>query len=309
MPAQKVSFNSQGLKIAANLYLPQDEGSHKKHAAIVVGHPFGGVKEQTSGLYAEKLSKLGFVTLAFDAAYWGDSEGTPRHLEDPAQRVEDVKSAVSYLSTLSQVDPERIGAFGICAGGGYISNASQTDLRIKAVATVSAADIGELFREGMQGSTSFEDLQKSLLESAKARTEEAKGAQPRLTNIVPCTKEQADALPKKSLFSEAYYYYRTPRAQHPHANNEYVLRSLDKLAQFSAFDYVHLISPRPLLLIAGSEADTLFFSEKAVQNAKEPKELFIIDGATHIGLYDLPEYVDPAVEKIDSFFTQHLVNI
>lgn len=309
MPAQNVSFNSQGLKIAANLYLPQDEGSQKKRAAIVVGHPFGGVKEQTSGLYAEKLSKLGFVTLAFDAAYWGESEGSPRHLEDPAHRVEDVKSAVSYLSTLSQVDPERIGALGICASGGYVPNAAQTDLRIKAVASVSAADVGELFREGMQGSTSFEDLQKGLLESAKARTEEAKGAQPRVTNIVPCTKEQADSLPEKTLFREAFDYYRTPRAQHPRANNEYVFRSLDKLAQFSAFDYVHLISPRPFLLVAGSEADSLFFSEKAFKKAKEPKELFLINGATHVALYDLPEYVNPAVEKLDSFFTQHLVNV
>ncbi|CAO3622656.1 unnamed protein product [Mucor hiemalis] len=309
MQPQTVFFDSQGLKIAGNLYLPQDGGRQKKNAAIVVSHPFGGIKEQTAGLYAEKLSGLGFIALTFDGAFWGESEGLPRGLEDPSQRVEDIKSAVTYLTTLSQVDPKRIGAVGICASGGYVPKAAQTDVRIKAVVGISAADIGELYREGMHGSTSFEDLQKSLLESAQERTAEAKGAEPRIAHIVPSTKDQADSLPKGSVFNEGYYYYRTPRAQHPRSTNDYVFRSLDKIAQFSAFDYINLISPRALLFIAGTDADTRFFSEKALEKAKEPKELFLVEGGTHIALYDLPQYVNPAIEKLESFFTQYLVDV
>ncbi|KAI9306522.1 dienelactone hydrolase domain-containing protein [Cunninghamella echinulata] len=305
--AQTVSFTSQGIKISANVYLPKDTSS-KKRAAIVVSHPMGGVKEQTAGLYAEKLSKLGYIALTFDAAYQGESGGVPRFLEDPFQRVEDVKNAVTYLSTLPEVDSERIGALGICASGGYVPHAAQTDVRIKAAAGISGADVGMLYREGISGSTSFDDFQKSLLWSAQARKAEIDGQEPMITNLIPCTAEDAAVLPEKTLFREAYYYYRTPRAQHPRSENKYLVRSIDKLASFAAYDYNHLISPRPLLMIAGSEADTKYFSEVAYEKAKEPKELFIIDGATHVDLYDILKYVDPVVAKLDSFFTQYLVS-
>lgn len=303
----KIFFDSQGLKIAGNLYLPED-AKVKKQAAIVIGHPMGGVKEQTAGLYAEKLSKLGFITLTFDAAYQGESEGTPRYLEDPVHRSEDVKNAVSFLTTLPEVDSERIGALGICASGGYVPHAAQTDVRIKATASVSAADVGSLFRDGFAGTGTAEALQQGLAEAAKERTREAKGEAPRLVPIVPQTAEAAASLLDRSLFKEAYDYYLTPRAQHCNSTNKYVFRSLDKLVQFSAFDYIHLISPRPVLFIAGSDADTLYFSEKAIEKAKEPKELYLIEGASHIDLYDKPEYVEPAVKKLDAFFTQYLVN-
>ncbi|KAJ2961318.1 hypothetical protein NQZ79_g3349 [Umbelopsis isabellina] len=287
---QKVFFDSQGIKVAANLYIPEDQ-QQKKRAAIAIGHPAGGVKEQTAGLYAEKLNKLGFIALAFDAAYQ-----------------EDFKSAVSYLSTLDQVDPARIGALGICASGGYVSCAAQTDVRIKAVAGVSTGDTGELWREGMQGSLAVEDLQKGLAEAAKERTREAQGHEPRVVNWVPTNEEDAKQLPERSLFREAYYYYRTPRAEHKNSPNLYIFRSLDKLAQYSAFTYVHLISPRPILLIAGSDADTLYMSENAIKHAKEPKELFVVDKASHVDLYDQLEYVDQAVEKLDEFYTKYLVS-
>ncbi|ORX79913.1 dienelactone hydrolase domain-containing protein [Basidiobolus meristosporus CBS 931.73] len=306
MPRQ-VTFQSQGIKIAGNLYLPKDT-QPKKQAAVVVSHPGGGVKEQTSGLYAEKLVELGFIALTFDAAYQGESEGLPRYLEDPNQRVEDIKSAISYLTTLDEVDPERIGALGICASGGYATCAAQTDVRIKAVAGISSADVGELWREGLNGSLSFEDLQKGLQESARQRTREAKGEEPYMTNWVPKTAEDAAALPPRSLFAEAYDYYCTPRAQHPRSTNSYVFRSMDKLVQFSAFDYVHLISPRPVLLIAGTDADTKYFSEKTIEKAKEPKELFLVEGASHVDLYDVLKYVNPIAEKLNQYFTQYLVD-
>ncbi|CAO3637250.1 unnamed protein product [Cunninghamella blakesleeana] len=305
---KSVSFDSQGIKLAGNLYLPENSES-KKHAAIVIAHPFSGVKEQTVGLYAEKLSKLGFITLTFDAAYQGESEGTPRFLEDPYQRVEDIKSAVTYLSTLPEVDAERIGALGICASGGYVPNAAQTDVRIKAAAGVSSACLGRILAEGLNGSNTPEALQQALLDAGKERICEAKGGEPNLSPVIPEDPAVRDTLPDRSLFKEAYDYYRTPRAQHPNAPNKFLSRSIDKLAQYSSFEHIELISPRAVLFIAGSDADTKYFSDQAFEKAKEPKELYIVDGASHFDLYDLPQYVDPAVTKLDSFFTQYLVSV
>jgi uncharacterized protein len=304
-----VSFKSNGLKLAGHLYIPDDYKKGEKRPAIVVGHPLGGVKEQTAGLYAKKLSEKGFITLAFDASYQGESEGEPRYLEDPFARVEDVKSAVTFLETRDEVDREEIGALGICASGGYVPFAGQTDRRIKAVATVSGADVGDLLRRGLTyykaGGTSEETLEQLLEESNKARIEEAKGMPPPRKHIVPNSPEE---VPKDAptLFREAADYYRTPRAQHPNSQNWFLTRSIDKIAGYASYDRVDMISPHPLLMIAGTEADTRYFSEMAINKAEKPKELFLIKGATHVDLYDKKEYVDPAVDKMNSFFKQYL---
>jgi fermentation-respiration switch protein FrsA (DUF1100 family) len=301
-----ITFKSNGLKIAGHLYLPEDYKEGVKYPAIVVGHPCGGVKEQTAGLYAKKLSEKGFITLAFDASYQGESEGEPRFLEDPFARAEDIKSAVTFLETRNEVDQQRIGALGICASGGYVPFAAETDRRIKAIGTVSAVDLGDMVRNGLRNSTAFwPTLEHLLEESNKARTEEAKGKPPRLEHIVPNTPKE---VPKDAPVGvrEATDYYRTPRAQHPNSQNWFLVRSIDRIAGYSSYDHAGMISPHPLLMIAGTEADTRYFSEMAIGKAKEPKELFLIDGATHIGLYDKKQYVDPAVEKLNSFFNQYL---
>ncbi|AKC38676.1 alpha/beta hydrolase [Mycobacteroides chelonae] len=300
---ENVRFPSRGLQLAGNLYYP-DNTEETHLPAIVVSHPFGGVKEQTAGLYAQKLAENGFVALAFDASYQGESEGEPRFLEDPFARVEDVRSAVSLMTTLPRVDAERIGALGICASGGYVPNAAATDVRIKAVATISGADIGSLYRDGLGGAQSVEQLREALALAAVDRTAQARGAKPALAQIVPEADEITEDTP--ALFVQGSDYYRTPRAQHPNSPNRYVASSIIEIAAYSSYDHVDLISPRPLLMIAGTEADTLYFSEQAIAQADEPKELFLLDGATHIDLYDNLQYVDPAVEKLAAYFGKYL---
>ncbi|AWS44013.1 alpha/beta hydrolase [Streptosporangium sp. 'caverna'] len=299
-----VTFSSAGLKIAGHLYTPDDLQAGRRRPAVVVGHPMSGVKEQTAGIYAERLARAGFVTLAFDAAYQGESEGEPHLLEDPSHRVEDIKAAVTFLSLRDEVDAERIGALGVCASGGYVTPAAATDHRIKAVATVSAVDTGSLFREGIGREQSPEILQGMLDAAGVARVEEARGGPARPQQIHPDTEEEARSLGRHTY--DGWEYYRTPRGHHPRSENRFVLRSIDLIAQFSAFDLVHLISPRPLLMIAGTEAATAYLSREAIEKAQEPKELFWIDGATHVDLYDREEYLPTAVAKLADFFGAHL---
>jgi len=292
------------MTLAGHLYVP--DYATGPLPAIVVGHPMGAVKEQSPANYASRLVQQGFVVLTFDAAYQGESTGEPRYLEDPIQRAEDVKSAVSFLTTRSEVDADNIGALGICASGGYVPFAAQTDHRIKAVATVVGACVGILWREGMDGKQSPDVLQKQLDQAATDRTNEAAGQPARVVQVVPATPEQASQFPEKSMYREAYDYYRTPRAEHPRSANKWVARSVDKIAQYDSYELVDLIAPRPLLMIAGTEADTQRFSVETIAKAKGPKELFWIEGATHIDLYDKPEYVDPAVAKLASFFKENI---
>lgn len=299
-----VSFLSNGLKLAGHLYTPDDLQPGEQRPAIVVAHPFGGVKEQTAGLYAAKLAAKGLIALAYDASYQGESEGEPRYLEDPFVRAEDIKGAVDFLSNHASVNPQRIGALGICAAGGYVPFAAQTERRIRAVATVSAADIGLLYREGLGGSGTPEQLKQLLEEVGLQRSREARGEPVRLDPVVPNPADITADTP--TLFREGSEYYRTPRAQHPNSPNQYVFTSIDRIAAYSSYDHIDLISPHPLLMIAGTKADTRYFSEMAIEKALEPKELVLIEGATHIDLYDKEQFVGPAVEKMAGFFKHYL---
>jgi uncharacterized protein len=199
-----VNFNSNGLRVAGHLYVP-DGANVGRRPAVIVGHPGSGVKEQTAGLYAERLSRAGFVTLAFDATYQGESEGSPRGLEDPANRVEDFKAAVSFLQTSEVVDPARIGVLGICASGGYVVTAAATDLRIKAVATISGVDIGSIHRQGPDGKQDPAVLQALLNGAAAARTAEARGEGVGYFPIFPESEEKARA--SGVFMSEGFDYF------------------------------------------------------------------------------------------------------
>ena len=286
----RVEFDSNGISLVGNLFLPDSVDLTTTNAslpAVVVGHPWTGVKEQTAGLYAESLAEYGFVTLAFDAAYQGESGGLPRYLEDPHQRTEDVKNAVSYLTTLSGlVDPERIAGLGICASGGYVSYAAQTDKRIKALATVSAFDVGQYHREPFGGGevnlTALNDL---FATASERRTHETATGSVELVFSAPMTPEELSPdLPL--MFREAYDYYRTSRGMHPRAPNVYIARSQELMATYDSFDNMRLVSPRPVLIMYGSRADTGYFSRRAYANALEPKEEFVVPNATHFDLYD-----------------------
>lgn len=300
---RNVTFDSRNIKLAGHLYEPPSGSPDRRKAAIVVGHPFGGVKEQTAGVHARQLAEAGFVSLAFDAAYNGESEGSPRNLEDPYQRAEDFRNAVSYLSTLEElVDPSRIGVLGICASGGYVPFAAQGDPRMRAVATVSAACFGDLTRNGNLGDPAAKVTPEQfagLIEmSANARTLAAKGEEPQRIQHLPDDREQVPKdLSPTGMMPEAWDYYKTPRGKHLRSTQHEAVWGIGLRANYDSFAFNHLISPRPLLMIAGENADTRYQSKRGIANAKEPKELYIVPGQTHVGLYDntsghMPKLVD-----------------
>ncbi len=244
-------------------------------------HPGGGVKEQTAGLYAAKMAEEGFVALAYDASFQGESGGEPHHLEDPFARVEDVRAAVDFLQSLDYVDAERIGVLGVCAGGGYAVNAALTDYRIKAVTTVSPVNIGTSFRRGWFGTDSDAAAAPTLQAVAQQRTTEAQGADPAYIPYVP---EQPDENTPRDLV-EAHDYYLTSRAQHPNAKNKQLsAKSISRIFTFDAFHLVEDLFTAPLLIVAGSEAGSLWMSTELHGRVRSPMKLVVVEGGRPHGL-------------------------
>lgn len=300
----KYPARNMGTDIAAYLFKPARFDTTRKYPCIVVIHPFGGVKEQTAGLYAALLAEQGFVTVAFDKSYQGESGGEPRLMEVPAQHLDDISCSVDYLVQQPFVDANRIGSLGICAGGSYAIGNAPTEMRVKAVATVSMFNLGDARRRAM-GRLSYEERMKRLKDAGEQRSKEARGEPVRLVPISPDSPAQfTENTP--ALYREGYDYYMTPRAQHPNSPNRYVFSSLPLQMAFFPFDQVETISPRPILMIVGGKADTKFWSDEVYAKAQEPKELFVIEGATHIDLYDKPQFVTPAVAKLKEFFEANL---
>lgn len=302
---QQTSFPNRDVTLSAHLHLPDGFREDAKYPALVGVHPAGGVKEQTIGLYAARLAAQGFVVVVYDSTYQGASGGEPRLLEDPSMRVEDARCAADFLSTLPYVDVERMGVFGVCAGGGYALAAAQTERRFKAVAGVSATPMGEAARTFFGREIPVPELIGSLEAAAHARTAQARGGEPVYVPFVP--EKFEDITPDTpTMLREGYDYYRTPRGQHPNSKGRFLMTSLDKMLAFTTFHLIPSLLTQPLLLIAGSEADTKVYSDQAYALSNGPKELFVIDGATHIALYDIPRYVDQAAPKLAAFFTEHL---
>jgi len=296
-----VSFRNKAVEIAGHLHLPDNFREDGRYPALVGVHPAGGVKEQTIGLYAARLAKHGYVVVVYDSSYQGASGGEPRLLEEPATRVEDARCAADFLTTLPFVDTERMGVYGICAGGGYAIGVAQTEHRFKAVATISAAPMGESSRAFMGHQVPAAEHVGTLEMVGKQRTAEARGAAPLYAPFVPEKFEDIDEN-TPDMLREGYDYYRTPRGAHPNSKGRFLLTSMDRMLAFSVFDQIPNFLTQPMLLIAGSKADTKLWSDMAYELSNGPKEYLVVDGATHIAMYDTPDYVDQAVTKMVQFF-------
>jgi len=296
---------NDGISIAANVYTPAGYDNTKKYPAIVVAHPNGGVKEQVAGLYAELLAKQGYIVIVPDAAYQGASGGTPRNVDTPSSRTADLHAAADFISTYAGVDANRIGILGICGGGGYTLNAAKTDKRFKAVATLSMFNTGLVRRNGFKNSQ-VATIQQRLKEASEAREEEARGGEVRYVGNMPkMSKEEVAKMPFE-LYREGYEYYLETHA-HPNSTFRYTQSSLLDLMRFDATDQIELIN-QPLLMLAGSKADTRDMTEDAFAKAvnAQPKELYLLEGATHIQTYWKEPYVTQAVKKLTEFFKKNL---
>ena len=297
---KSVSYNNRfGIKIAADLYLPKDFNESKKYAAIIIGAPYGGVKEQGPGIYAQNLAERGFVALTFDPSYNGYSGGEPRHLSSPDVFVEDFSAGVDYLGTRSFVDRNQIGAIGLCGSGGFAISAAQVDRRIKAIATVSMYDISRAQSKGFNDSLTEEGRNKMLDSIAEQRYVDFEGNPPALTDRgAPIGfNDNTDSIGRE--FGE---FYSTPRGYHHNSLTQFTMTSSMSWMNFPLLTHIKSISPRPILFIMGEHAHSRYFSEDAYEMAAEPKELYIVQNAGHVDLYDKMNLIP--FDKLQSFFTE-----
>ncbi|MFS0777116.1 alpha/beta hydrolase [Neobacillus sp. 3P2-tot-E-2] len=298
---ESVSYkNRYGIKVSADLYLPKDLDDSKKYPAVIIGGPYGGVKEQGSGIYAQNLAERGFVALAFDPAYNGESSGEPRHVSSPDSFVEDFSAAVDYVGTRSYVDRNKIGAIGICGSGGFVLSAAKVDPRIKAVATANMYEISRYVRNGWQDSMTNEQRKEFLKHLGEQRWKDFENGTPQLGPTFP------DEIPEglDPITSEIYEFYLTPRGQHPNSIGAFTLTSNMSFINFPLLTDLESISPRPILFVMGENAHSRYFTEDAFKMAAEPKELVVVKDARHIDLYDRTDLIP--FEKLESFFIENL---
>jgi Hydrolases of the alpha/beta superfamily len=305
---KNVKIKAPYWEIAANLYFPENFDENIQYPAIISGHPIGSCKEQTSGnVYGAALAKAGFVVIAFDASFQGESGGEPRSIENPVLRVEDFRLVTDYLMTLNYVDENRIGLLGICGGGGYALNVAMTEKRIKAVATVDAVNFGRLSREGFSNWNPLEKLE--LI--AKQRTAEVRGEARRVDDLLPSSVEEAKAAGLTDIdVLEATDYYKTDRGYQPNGVARTLFSHSAVAIGWDAFHLAEVLLTQPLLIIAGDKVggfgsyrDSLEIYGRA---RSENKELVIVEGWSHYDLYDKPEPVAQALAKLIPFFQKNI---
>ena len=299
---RKVAFrNRYGITLAGDLYLPKTRTAAPL-PAIVVSGPFGAVKEQSSGLYAQTMAERGFATLAFDPSFTGESGGEPRNVASPDINTEDFSAAVDFIGIQPFVDRERIGVIGICGWGGMALNAVAVDKRVKAVATSTMYDMSRVMARGYNDSVTREQRTQMLEQLGQQRWADAENG---VAAYGPVMNELKGG--EAQFLVDYHDYYRTPRGYHPRAvnsNGSWTLTNPLSFMNMPLLSYIDEISPRPILLIHGEKAHSRYFSETAYAAAAEPKELLIVPGANHTDLYDRADVIP--FDKLDSFFREHL---
>lgn len=301
---QKVSFkNRYGITLSGDLYLPKNVGNEKLSALAISG-PFGAVKQQSSGLYANQMAERGFFVLAFDPSYTGESGGEPRNVASPEINTEDFSAAVDFLGLQKNVDRNKIGIIGICGFGGFALNATAIDKRVKAVSTTSLYDMTRVMSKGYNDSVTPEQRTKTLEDLSKQRWKDAEKGKPtdEPRNLPETLKGN-----EPQFVKEYFDYYRTPRGFHVNSvnsNGAWLITNPIAFMNMPILSYVKEISPRPMLLIAGENAHSRYFSEDIFKVANEPKELMIIPNAVHVDLYDKVDVIP--FDKLESFFRANL---
>ena len=301
---QKVSFkNRYGITLSGDLYLPKNSRTEKLSALAISG-PFGAVKEQSSGLYANQMAERGVIALAFDPSYTGESGGEPRNVASPDINTEDFSAAVDFLGIQKNIDRNKIGIIGICGFGGFALNATAVDKRIKAVATSTMYDMTRVMSKGYNDAATLEQRTQVLEQLGEQRWKDAEAGTFHSGALLNAEKLKGDEPP---FVKEYHDYYRTPRGFHERSLNSTGAWNATNALSFMnmpILTYIKEISPRPLLIIVGENAHSRYFSEDAYKLASEPKELVIIPNAVHVDLYDKLDKIP--FGKLEIFFKEHL---
>jgi hypothetical protein len=297
-----VSYTNRfGIRIAADLYRPRNLDETAEHPAIIVGAPYGGVKEQGPGIYAQNMTLRGFVALTFDPSFNGYSGGEPRHLSSPDIFVEDFSAAVDYLGTRPFVARERIGVIGMCGSGALSLSAAQVDRRIKAVAPVVTYDHHRLYAEGFENSLTDEQRIAFVDERLEQRYADFEADVPLLTPRDAPIGFDENTHPIAREFGE---FYSTPRGYHPNSITQWTTTSSLSFMSFPLLSKLEWISPRPILFVTGEHAHSRYYSEDAYERAAEPKEIYVVPNAGHVDLYDKTDLIP--FDKLEEFFTENL---